>query len=86
MNHTSLTFTHCPECGEIAEVGDRFVLASTDGPVEHIRMVCVRRHLLCLPVATLDRDMAPAAASLPHAAPESPCAERVAPHPGAGPE
>ncbi|MGH3631899.1 MAG: FAD-binding protein, partial [Sciscionella sp.] len=37
----------CPECGRVADVVDRFVLASTDGPVEHIRLRCDagRHHL-----------------------------------------
>lgn len=37
----------CPECGRLAEVVDRFVLASTDGPIEHTRLRCDagRHHL-----------------------------------------
>lgn len=39
----------CPECGRVAEVVDRFVLASTGGPVEHIRLRCdVGRHHLTI--------------------------------------
>jgi hypothetical protein len=36
----------CPEpgCGMPAEVVDRFVLASTDGPVEHVRTWCLEGH------------------------------------------
>lgn len=34
----------CPRCGSPAEVADRFVLASTDGPVEVLRVRCVLRH------------------------------------------
>ncbi len=45
--------TTCPDCGAIAEVLDRFVLESTDGPVEHLRTVCVRRHWFVLPVASM---------------------------------
>lgn len=39
-------FVDCPEagCGLPAEVLDRFVLESTDGPVEHFRIRCVNRH------------------------------------------
>jgi hypothetical protein len=29
-------FSPCPACGAIAEITDRFVLASTDGPVDHL--------------------------------------------------
>jgi hypothetical protein len=34
----------CPECGAPAEVVDRFELASTAGPAEHVKVMCVRRH------------------------------------------
>lgn len=36
--------TTCPECGAPAEVTDRFVLESTDGPIEHATVVCALRH------------------------------------------
>jgi hypothetical protein len=45
--------TVCPECGELAEVEWRDVLESTDGPVEHAKVRCVRRHWFLLPVASL---------------------------------
>ena len=45
--------THCPDCGAPAEVEWRAVLESTDGPVEHARIRCVRRHWFLLPVASL---------------------------------
>jgi hypothetical protein len=45
--------TACPECGELAEVQWRDVLESTDGPVEHAKVLCVRRHWFLLPVASL---------------------------------
>lgn len=39
----------CPECGRLAEVVDRFELASTGGPVEHLRLRCdAGRHHLTL--------------------------------------
>lgn len=38
----------CPECGRVADVVDRFALASTDGPVEHIRLRCPGRHHLTI--------------------------------------
>lgn len=50
-----MDFTACPECGSIARVLDRFVLESTDGPVEHVRTQCVRRHWFVLPAATVAR-------------------------------
>lgn len=48
------TFGACPDCGEIAEICERFVLVSTDGPIEHVRVLCVRRHCFQLPTARLD--------------------------------
>lgn len=48
-------FTTCPECGAVAEIRDRFVLPSTDGPVEHVRVLCIRRHSFQLPTASLVR-------------------------------
>jgi hypothetical protein len=45
--------TTCPECGELSEVQDRHVIDSTDGPVEHAKVMCIRRHWFLLPVATL---------------------------------
>ncbi len=48
--------TRCPECGQPAEVLDRAVLESTDGPVEHAHVRCVRRHRFWLPVGYLTRE------------------------------
>ena len=48
-----MDFTICPECDGLAEVQWRAVLESTDGPVEHARIQCVRRHWFVLPVASL---------------------------------
>jgi hypothetical protein len=39
-----LEIVACPECGLPAEVVDRVVVASTAGPVNLIRTMCVRRH------------------------------------------
>ncbi|MFL6129304.1 MAG: hypothetical protein ACJ73E_09590 [Mycobacteriales bacterium] len=47
--------TTCPECAAPAEVTGRAVLASTDGPIEHVRVVCARRHWFLMSTATLDR-------------------------------
>ena len=48
--------TRCPECGQPAEVVDRAVLESTDGPVEHAHVRCVQRHRFWLPVGYLTRE------------------------------
>jgi hypothetical protein len=49
----ALDTTTCPECGAPAEVTERAVLESTDGPVEHARVVCLVRHWFLLPAASL---------------------------------
>ena len=36
----------CPTCALPASVADRFSLASTDGPLEHVRVSCVGGHNL----------------------------------------
>jgi hypothetical protein len=50
-----MDLTLCPQCGALAEVTWRGVAESTDGPVEHAKVVCVRRHWFLLPLASLER-------------------------------
>jgi hypothetical protein len=50
-----MDMTLCPECGALAEVLWRTVMEGTDGPVEHAKVSCVRRHRFLLPVARLER-------------------------------
>jgi hypothetical protein len=45
--------TVCPECGAHAEIRWRAVLESTDGPIEHAKVLCIRRHWFLLPVSDL---------------------------------
>jgi len=45
--------TTCPECGTPAEVTDRFALESTDGPMEHLKVICVRRHWFLMSTRSL---------------------------------
>ena len=52
-----MDLTVCPECAEVAEIEWRAVLESTDGPIEHARVVCVSRHWFVLPVADLARQL-----------------------------
>jgi hypothetical protein len=59
----ALDTTTCPQCGDLAEVTERAVLESTDGPVEHARVVCVARHWFLLPAASLSS--APARSPVP---------------------
>lgn len=49
-----MEFVDCPECGLPAEVRDRFVLESTDGPIEHVKTQCVKRHCLTFPAVILE--------------------------------
>ena len=63
-------WTRCPHCGAVAEIRRRVVLQSTAGPVEHVDVICVARHIFLLPTAMLDRaaDPSPVLPSLyPHA-------------------
>ncbi len=50
-----MELTPCPECHAPAEIVGREVWSSTDGPVEHARVRCVRRHFFCLPTERLRR-------------------------------
>ena len=55
-NNTELTpdtLVNCPTCGLPAEITDRFTLAGAPGPVEHVKLICVRRHWYTLPVDML---------------------------------
>jgi len=55
-----MDMTLCPECGALAAVQRREVLESTDGPVEHAKVMCVRQHWFLLPVEQLEREPASA--------------------------
>ena len=48
-----MDLTVCPECGAQAEVRWRAVLESTDGPIEHAKVLCILRHWFLLPVSDL---------------------------------
>jgi hypothetical protein len=47
------TMTGCPECGAPAEVRPEGRVSSTDGPVELVRVQCVRRHWFLMDAARL---------------------------------
>jgi hypothetical protein len=53
----------CPDpgCGAPAEVLYRTVLASTDGPVEHVKVQCLVRHIFLMPAPAHAPAPAPAA-------------------------
>lgn len=48
-----MDLTTCPQCGNAAEIQSRDVLESTDGPIEHAKVVCIDRHWFVLPVSAL---------------------------------
>ena len=48
-----LDLVGCPDCGAPAEVVDRFALPSTDGDVEHVKLMCLVRHWFLLPTTAL---------------------------------
>jgi hypothetical protein len=52
----TLEFSPCPACGAIAEITDRFVLASTDGPIDHLALSCVAGQHFRMPADSLPAD------------------------------
>ena len=48
-----IIITGCPQCQDPAEVTDRFWLASTDGPVEHVAVHCTAGHHFQMPAGML---------------------------------
>ena len=63
-----MEWTQCPQCALVAEVVDRDVWPSTDGPVEHVHVRCVDKHRFVLPVASLALHHHDAAPVVPHRA------------------
>jgi len=65
-----MDITTCPECGAPAEITFRTALESTGGPMEHVKLQCVRRHWFLMPTAMLaDRPPVPRPAATPHPRP-----------------
>ena len=54
----------CPTCGLPAEITDRFTLGGAPGPVDHVRIVCVRKHWYTLPVDTFSASACESTAAL----------------------
>jgi hypothetical protein len=46
----------CPTCGLPAEIIERFTLASTHGPVDHIAVACIADHFFRMAVDRLPAD------------------------------
>ena len=53
-----MQFTYCPDptCGAVAEIADRFALSSTDGALDHAKVVCLHGHWFMLLVESLTID------------------------------
>ena len=45
----------CPQCGAPARITELFWLDSTDGPVEHLKTVCVDHHWFTPRAETVQR-------------------------------
>ena len=50
-----MDLTGCPDksCHAVAEITRRFVMESTDGPIEHAHTQCLKGHWYMLPTALL---------------------------------
>ena len=51
-----LIFLSCPECEVPAEITDRFSLASTYGPVDHVELRCAAGHHFRMPSEKLSAE------------------------------
>lgn len=49
-----MTHVRCPQCRLPAQIIDRFTLASTDGPVEHLKIMCPDRHWFTPPATDVE--------------------------------
>jgi hypothetical protein len=52
----ALSLIPCPACGLAGEITERFTLASSLGPVEHIALVCIAGHVFRMAVDRLQAD------------------------------
>ncbi len=53
----AIEITGCPVCEHPAEILRRFVLESTDGPLEHVKIRCLIGHGFLMPVELLGQDL-----------------------------
>lgn len=53
-----MQWTLCPQCGQPAEIVDRDIWPSTDGPVAHVHVRCVSKHRFVMPAASLTASQA----------------------------
>jgi hypothetical protein len=53
----TLELTFCPQCDMPAEIEDRSVLQSTDGPIALVRIRCLNGHWFNMPESELPHGM-----------------------------
>lgn len=53
LDLTALRLVACPDCAAPAEIADRSIVGSTIGPMEVVRVRCVRRHQFLMPSTKL---------------------------------
>jgi hypothetical protein len=51
-----LDLVACPECTMIAAVQHWDQVKSTDGPIDHVKMICVNRHWFLMPADRLPQN------------------------------
>ena len=49
-----MDLVRCPQCDQPARIVDRFTLGSTDGPLEHVKVVCSAGHWFTPPAAQVE--------------------------------
>ena len=67
-----MTYARCPRCDLPANIVDRFSLTSTDGPVNHVKIVCVGGHWFTPATDEVEMFSAP----VPQGAPADPVGAR----------
>jgi hypothetical protein len=60
-----MELTVCPRCGGTAEVEWRRPLDSTDGSVEHVKLLCIGRHWFLMPASGMPALDLPTATTSP---------------------
>jgi hypothetical protein len=73
--------TTCPDCRAPAEITDRFVLESTDGPIEHVRLRCLGGHWFLMPTRSLAASRGTPTPAVSRGTPAPPVSRRGAPRP-----
>jgi hypothetical protein len=59
LRQDEVELTTCPRCQLPAEVRERWVMESTEGPIEHLDIFCILGHSFRAAVDILQRPVAP---------------------------